>query len=208
MNALDRAGEIAAFGIGKNRWPAGTQNALIELLTTESDSRIRVAALSSLIRRGTSKARNAAWQFAINVDDAKLRRRAVELSVVIKTDCDEAVAVLIPCLSDPDYLVAEAAAFALGEFEATSAVSALSATATRHSDPMVREAAVAALGAIGDIAGLEAILSACSDKPAVRRRAVLALAPFDTPEVEAAINSALNDRDWQVRQAAEDLRSV
>jgi hypothetical protein len=40
----------------------------------------------------------------------------------------------------------------------------------------------------------------------VRRRAVLALAPFDGPEVEAAIDKALTDRDWQVRQAAEDLR--
>jgi hypothetical protein len=44
------------------------------------------------------------------------------------------------------------------------------------------------------------------DKPNVRRRAVLALAPFDGDEVEAAIDRALIDRDWQVRQAAEDLR--
>jgi hypothetical protein len=35
---------------------------------------------------------------------------------------------------------------------------------------------------------------------------VLALAPFDGPDVEAALDRALTDRDWQVRQAAEDLR--
>jgi hypothetical protein len=35
---------------------------------------------------------------------------------------------------------------------------------------------------------------------------VLALAPFDGAEVDAAIERALSDRDWQVRQAAEDLR--
>jgi hypothetical protein len=35
---------------------------------------------------------------------------------------------------------------------------------------------------------------------------VLALAPFDGDEAEAAIDRALADRDWQVRQAAEDLR--
>jgi HEAT repeat protein len=69
----------------------------------------------------------------------------------------------------------------------------------------VREAAVAALGAIGDERGLPAILHGCSDKPAIRRRAVLALAPFDGPDVDAALKSALDDRDWQVRQAAEDL---
>ena len=70
---------------------------------------------------------------------------------------------------------------------------------------LVREASVAALGAIGDDRGLPAILTGCTDKPAVRRRAVLALAPFDGDEVEAALAAALVDRDWQVRQAAEDL---
>ena len=44
-----------------------------------------------------------------------------------------------------------------------------------------------------------------TDKPAVRRRAVLALAPFEGEDVEAALRRALEDRDWQVRQAAEDL---
>ena len=82
----------------------------------------------------------------------------------------------------------------------------LSELATGHEDAIAREAAVAALGAIGDSDGLPAILTACTDKPAVRRRAVLALAPFDGPEVEAAVDRALTDRDWQTRQAAEDLR--
>ncbi len=71
---------------------------------------------------------------------------------------------------------------------------------------LVREAAVAALGAIGDVRGLPAIIAGCSDQPAVRRRAVLALAPFEGDQVEATIEQALVDRDWQVRQAAEDLR--
>ena len=62
------------------------------------------------------------------------------------------------------------------------------------------------MGALGDADALPAILDACRDKPAVRRRAVLALAPFEGPEVDAAIDAALTDRDWQVRQAAEDLR--
>ena len=78
--------------------------------------------------------------------------------------------------------------------------------ATEAADALVRESAAAALGAIGDVRGLEAILAATRDKPNVRRRAVLALAPFDGPAVDAAIEAALEDRDWQVRQAAEDLR--
>ena len=76
---------------------------------------------------------------------------------------------------------------------------------TGHADPLCREAAVAALGAIGDEAGLPAILTATTDKPAVRRRATLALAPFEGPDVDAALERAAKDRDWQVRQAAEDL---
>ena len=81
-------------------------------------------------------------------------------------------------------------------------------------DPLVREAAVAALGAIGDDRGLDAILAATGDRPAIRRRAVLALAPFVAPdhprgdEVAAALARATTDHDWQVRQAAEDLTAT
>ncbi len=64
---------------------------------------------------------------------------------------------------------------------------------------------MAALGSIGDPAGLPAILAATTDKATVRRRAVIALAPFEGPEVDAALERARSDRDWQVRQAAEDL---
>jgi HEAT repeat protein len=84
-------------------------------------------------------------------------------------------------------------------------VERLAAIATDHSDPLVREAAVAALGAIGLPEGLAAIRAGLRDKPAVRRRAVLALAAFDPDDVEADLRTAMGDRDWQVRQAAEDL---
>jgi len=78
-------------------------------------------------------------------------------------------------------------------------------------EPLVREAAVAALGAIGDDRGLDAILAATTDRPAIRRRAVLALAPFVAPgharagDVAAALARAVTDHDWQVRKAAEDV---
>jgi len=122
---------------------------------------------------------------------------------------------LVGRLADVDGGVAEAACFALGEVlgsdengtgvAAPSAVAALAETATGHREPLCREAAVAALGAIGDPAALRAILAATTDRPAVRRRAVLALAPFEGPGVDEAVAKARTDRDWQVRQAAEDL---
>lgn len=114
---------------------------------------------------------------------------------------------LASLLDDSDPSVAEAAAFALGELGAptTRVVRALSRVAVAHGDPLVRESAVAALGALGDPAGLHAVLHGCEDRPAIRRRAVLALAAFDGAEVEAALRRALEDADWQVRQAADDL---
>jgi HEAT repeat protein len=105
--------------------------------------------------------------------------------------------------------VVEVAAWALGERADAGrrgeVVDRLAAVASEHADPLCREAAVAALGAIGDDRGLAAILAATRDKPAIRRRAVIALAPFSGPEVDEALGRALEDRDWQVRQAAEDL---
>jgi len=115
---------------------------------------------------------------------------------------------LAPLLVDADVSVVEAAAWALGERGASAAlaVDELVSVARAHDDALCREAAVAALGAIGDRRGLDAVLTAASgDRPAVRRRAVVALAAFDGPEVDAALRNARDDRDWQVRQAAEDL---
>lgn len=110
-------------------------------------------------------------------------------------------------LSDEETTVVEAAAWAAGEQEVVDdeVLILLCELGASAPDPLVREAAVAALGAIGDERGLPAILNACTDKPNIRRRAVLALAPFSGAEVDAALAAALVDRDWQVRQAAEDL---
>jgi HEAT repeat protein len=134
----------------------------------------------------------------------EVRRRAAELGAAIG---EAALAPLILALADGDDRVVEAACFGLGELGAAAAgaVGHLATVAGSHDDPLCREAAVAALGAVGSPDGLPAILASTSDKPAVRRRAVLALAPFEGPDVEAALARALDDRDWQVRQAAEDL---
>ncbi|HEX6475723.1 MAG TPA: HEAT repeat domain-containing protein, partial [Acidimicrobiales bacterium] len=129
----------------------------------------------------------------------EVRRRACELSIGLPA------VDLRPLLGDPEPLVVEAAAWAVGERREAAVVDAVARVATEHADPLCREAAVAALGAIGDDRGLPAILAAQNDRPAVRRRAVIALAPFQGSAVEAGLERARQDRDWQVRQAAEDL---
>lgn len=170
----------------------------------DPDGRVREAALGALDRTGVLT--DALLTDAVADPEPLVRRRAIELAAR-RPGVD-----LLPALDDPDDDVVEVAAWACGEQLETSddpdlaVVARLAGLVDGHDAPLVREAAAAALGAIGHPAGLAAILRACTDKPQIRRRAVLALAPFDGPEVEAAIDAALTDRDWQVRQAAEDLR--
>ena len=126
----------------------------------------------------------------------EVRRRALA-DAVPSTAVD-----LRPLLADPDPMVAEQAAWALGERGDADAVDALVAAAA-HADALVREAAVAALGALQHEGGRATILAATTDKPAIRRRAVLALAAFEGDDVDVALARASEDPDWQVRDAAD-----
>ena len=132
-----------------------------------------------------------------------VRRRAAE--VLARAGSAVSGVPLGRLLADAEPAVVEAAAWASGERGDPANVSALAQVAQGHADPRCRESAVAALGAIGHPDGLPAVLAATEDRATVRRRAVLALAPFEGPAVTEALQRALEDRDWQVRQAAEDL---
>jgi HEAT repeat protein len=173
----------------------------------DPDPRVRVAALGALARLPDPPP--GAWSRAAADPDPSVRRRAAELAPAFNRSPEEITAGVLAVLADDDQSVAEAAAWALGELGPAAieagAVGRLAEVVRAHSDPLVREAAVAALGALGDQHGLEAVLAACRDKPAIRRRAVLALAAFDGPAVDEALRAALDDKDWQTRQAAEDL---
>lgn len=162
----------------------------------DEDPGVRATALGALVRIGRLPSGTVAR--ALSDPSAVVRRRAAELAGSL------AGADYLPLLSDEDPGVVEAACFAVGEVGDSRALAELCRIAEGHEDPLCRESAVAALGAIGDVAGLPSVLAALNDRPAVRRRAVIALAPFEGPEVEQALERALGDRDWQVRQAAED----
>ena len=173
--------------------------ALARSLLTDPVPAVRATALAALARAGDLGPPEL--QKALEDPDPSVRRRACELAAAVPA------VDLHPALEDADPTVVEMAAWALGERGggAADAVRALAGVATGHPDHLAREAAVAALGAIGDEGGLPAILAATADRATVRRRAVIALAPFSGPQVDAALEAALTDRDWQVRQAAEDL---
>ncbi len=166
----------------------------------DPSSRVRCAALSALDRLDVLD--SGSLGAALADPRPEVRACAAELAAG-RTDID-----LQSALSDSDSRVIEAAAWACGEHPspARGIVSRLCELTTGHPEAQCRETAVAALGAIGDEAGLPAILAATGDRATVRRRAVLALAAFSGPEVDEALERAAGDRDWQVRQAAEDLR--
>lgn len=198
-----RRGEVAAAG------HAGDEpSARVALL--DPDATVRSTALGALVRMERVSLADLAG--ALLDRSAVLRRRAAELSWRCRLEAAAVLRLLEPRLQDDEPLVVEASCAALGELAPgagpeveESAARALAGVAAGHADPLCREAAVAALGAIGHPASLPVVLGRLGDRPQVRRRAVLALASYAGPEVEAALEAAARDRDWQVRQAAEDV---
>ncbi len=166
-------------------------------------ARRRVLALRAAQRRGLVT--DDVWSAALADVDVDVRREALTLVASAPLPGETILEMLVAALVDDDALVVDAAVFALGEHLHLRADDALIKVATTHEDPRCRESAIAALGAIGDDRARPAILGALEDKPAVRRRAIVALANFEGPEIEEALVRASEDRDWQVRAAVDQL---
>jgi HEAT repeat protein len=112
-----------------------------------------------------------------------------------------------PALCDTDPLVREAAVCAVGEQEQSRYRARVEQLAQHDDDARVREAAVVTLGQLADPASIPLLLSILKDdKAPVRRRVVVALSAFEDPRVEAALDEATDDRDWQTRDAVTRLR--
>ena len=185
------------FAVIQSGFNGDVATATAGLSSQHSD--VRASALRSLHR--LNELTSEQLQIAIADTASEVRRTAAEFAAPFH---DVSIHHLI---DDADVFVAEMAAWSLGERTPVTddELQQLIDRTTTHDEPVVREACAAALGSIGDERGLPAILIACTDKPAVRRRAILALAPFEGEEVDAALAQALEDRDWQVRQNAEIL---
>lgn len=169
------------------------------------DDAVRARALGAALRRGLYEDERRVA--ALRDPSPRVRRRACELEARAPSRGARVVDALLSCLLDEDPLVVVRAATALGEAgeAGRAAVGQLASVARSHPDPRCREAGVAALGSLGDERGRGAVLDALSDRPAVRRRAAVALAAFEGADVDAAIDRAREDRDWQVREIADAL---
>jgi len=163
---------------------------------------VRRLAISVCVASGLSDASIAAVSRRLAVDeDGAARAMAAE---ALGGAGDAAISDLNRARADDDPRVVESVATAYGELRAGAAVPWLIEVATGDGDRSGREAAVAALGAIGDEAAVPALLGLVAKAPPqVRRRAVVALTVFDDPAVEPAIRAAARDRNPSVREAAE-----
>src|SRR5258706_4049828 len=123
---------------------------------SDSDAMVRATAVTALAR--LARLTMDDLRSASSDADPRVRGRVAEAAIAAPTPAD-AYAVIAPLLADPDATVVEVAAWACGEVESVDAaiVAALCELTTGHDDALVREAAVAALGAIGDDRGLPAI---------------------------------------------------
>ena len=207
MTPTDHSGRTDV-GVAGSRWRAvalaghTADRATAISAIVDADPEVRVLGLGALARLDVLD--DVVVLAALADPVPTVRRRAATLAATRRTVS------LLNTLDDAEPTVVETAAWACGEQEVVddAVLLRLIDLATTAGEALVREAAVAALGAIGDPRGEAAVLTACTDKPAVRRRAVLALASFDGPAVDAALAAALDDRDWQVRQAAEDVTNA
>ena len=167
------------------------------------EARQRVLALRAGLRREIVTL--AQWRAALSDPDVTVRRESLTLLAYESLDFDEVAPLVLAALDDEDALVVDGAIFALAEHLYCGSVEQLNTIALGHEDARCRESAVAALGAIGDDRGRHAVIAALEDKPAVRRRAIVALSNFEGPDIEAALARASEDRDWQVRAAVDQL---
>ena len=181
----------------------------------DPDPQVRRAGLAALVRLGALNSDD--FDAAAGDESLLVRRHVGELAGSISQlrGRQTVVAALVGMLDDEDPALVEAAAFGISEAGFADAVpmppsdkaalDALCRIAYGHPDTVCRESAVVGLGCSQSEEGLRALLHAMGDKPSVRRRCVISLGAYESDLAYEAIERALSDRDWQVRQAAEDL---
>ena len=201
----ERRREIILAGHGKGTL---TDSELIKCLNDDA-AELREVALNAVLQLGLDPEENIFH--ALSDENQNVRRRALELIIKLPSSQNQIDETLV-LLKDPSPFVVEMACWVIGEIgdtyrDTAQLVDEINTVVSEHEDSLCREAAVACLGSLGHSDGLPAILAALEDKPNVRRRATLALAPFEGPEVDEALKRKLEDRDLQTRQAAEDLLS-
>jgi HEAT repeat protein len=168
---------------------AGKPSAAAELYTLvyELESEVhQVAALRGLIRTDAAKAAKLVTGL-LKADDSLLRRGAMRLVVMEKSvDLTKAVAACLSGLSPAQQAEVVGALGERGDRAALGAVTGL----LKSGDQAVREAAIAAVGGLGDAGSVQALLEQVADD-AVKDKALAALAGMTAPDVDVALIKCL-----------------
>ena len=200
----------AAYALGKIKDPRAVKP-LISALKDES-SGVRREAAEAL---GEIKDPRAVKPLISALKDISLSEEAAKALGKINPkwmETEEAkrkVPEFISALKDSDWMVRQAAAYALGEIKDPRAVKPL-ISALNDSHWSVRQAAAEALGKIKDPRAVELLISALKDVNSdVRIAAAKVLGEIKDPRAVEPLISALKDSDWIVRQAAaEALKEI
>jgi len=183
--------------------PDGAFDDQIRENLTSDTARHRVLALRAGLRRGLLSSEDLLS--GLHDVDVDVRRETLTLLAHEPIESPALFDEIVALLDDTDALVVDGAVFALGEHQFAGGVERLCEIGLHHEDARCRESAIAALGEIGDERGRPVVLAALGDKPPVRRRAIVALSNFEGPDIDAALDAASEDRDWQVRAAVDQL---
>jgi HEAT repeat protein len=194
-------------------------DALIEATADDPDPEVRGAAVDALDQLGqkplealiatladVDRDEAADWAAAreylkyLSVDRPELRLAAA--TALGRLGGERAANGLAEHLDDPDQRVRARVARACGQTGVRSVVPSLAEVVETDDNQQVRREAVAALGAIGDKRGANALVAALSDPNGdVRRAAVVAIGEIGEPSAIEEVVSMLEDDDEAVRQA-------
>ena len=155
--------------------------------------------------RGTREELNIGLEYSLSPDPLDRATGADVLAQLGWYDCSfprESVGRLIELLGDSDAHVISSAAIGLGHRGDSRAIPSLAALAN-HPAPQVRQSVAYGLGGHEDEHAIAALLDLARDEDAeVRSWAVFGLGSqieADTPEIRAALRTALEDTDPEIR---------
>jgi hypothetical protein len=166
------------------------------------------AELTLVTYRGTQEELDIGLEYSRSLDPLDRVTGADVLAQLGWSDCsfpDESVGRLIELLEDADTRVISSAAIGLGHRGDPRAIPHL-VTLAEHPDLVVRLALALGLAGHEDERAVAALLNLARDEdPDVRNWAVFGLGSqieIDTPEIRAALRSALDDADSEIRGEA------
>lgn len=179
---------------------------LIQPSVTDSNVRVRYAAISQLASLGSQNRETALSLLKVALEDVEPDVQAAAADSVGALKLTEAYEELESLYrKTPEWLVSFSVIAALGELGDPRSFELLKEALTSESE-LVRTAAIGSLGELGDVRAVELLAPYATDPDwQIRFRIVQALARLNTPEARSTIETLTHD---EAAQVAEQARQV